>query len=145
MIRKGKKINKMRGSRSNGGGSVKRRRGAGNKGGKGKAGAGKHHWSTTVIENRYYFGKHGFKRPQKMIKKVNAVNLSYLEEQADDLIAQGKASVDGDAIVIDVTELGFDKVLAKGKISKTFKISAPQFSASAIEKIEELGGEAIEL
>ena len=30
MIRKGKKINKMRGSRSNGGGSVKRRRGAGN-------------------------------------------------------------------------------------------------------------------
>ena len=145
MIRKGKKINKMRGSRSNGGGSVKRRRGAGNKGGKGKAGAGKHHWSTTVIENRYYFGKHGFKRPQKMIKKVNAVNLSYLEEQADDLVAAGKASQEGDAIVIDVTELGFYKVLAKGKITKTFKISAPQFSASAIEKIEELGGEAIEL
>ena len=90
-------------------------------------------------------GKHGFKRPQKMIKKVNAVNLSYLEEQADKLVADGKASQEGDAIVIDVTELGFDKVLAKGKITKTFKISAPQFSASAIEKIEELGGEAIEL
>ena len=53
--------------------------------------------------------------------------------------------MDGDAIVIDVTELGYDKVLAKGKISKTFKISAPKFSASAIEKIEEVGGEAIEL
>jgi hypothetical protein len=73
-----------------------------------------------------------------MIKKISAVNLKYLEEQADKLIAQGKASKDGDAIVIDVTELGYDKVLAKGKITKAYKISAPQFSASAIEKIEEL-------
>ena len=78
-----------------------------------------------------------------MIKKINAVNLNYLEEHADDLIASGKASKDGDAIVIDVTELGYDKVLAKGKITKAYKISAPQFSATAIEKIEELGGEAI--
>jgi large subunit ribosomal protein L15 len=78
-----------------------------------------------------------------MIKKISTVNLVYLEEQADKLIAQGKASKEGDAIVIDVTELGYDKVLAKGKITKAYKISAPQFSASAIEKIEELGGEAI--
>ena len=48
-------------------------------------------------------------------------------------------------VFIDVTDLGYDKVLGKGKITKTFKISAPQFSASAIEKIEEVGGEAIEL
>ena len=61
------------------------------------------------------------------------------------LIDSGKASVDGDAIVIDVTDLGFDKVLAKGNITKVFKISSPKFSASAVEKIEELGGEAIEL
>ena len=130
MIRTKRKINKQRGSRSNGGGCTKKRRGAGNKGGKGKAGMGKQHWTWT---------------PQKMIKKISTVNLIYLEEQADKLIASGKASKDGDAIVIDVTELGYDKVLGKGKITKTFKISAPQFSASAIEKIEELGGEAIEL
>ena len=132
MIRTKRKINKQRGSRSNGGGCTKKRRGA-----------GKQHWTWTVIHDPDHFGKHGFKRPQKMIKKVNAVNLSYLEEQSDALIANGKASVDGDAIVIDVTELGFDKVLAKGNITKTYKISAPKFSASAIEKIEELGGEAI--
>ena len=80
-----------------------------------------------------------------MDSKDNPVNLSYLEEQADNLIESGKASKDGDSIVIDVTELGYDKVLAKGKITKSFIISAPQFSASAIEKIEEMGGEAIEL
>lgn len=143
MIRTKRKINKQRGSRSNGGGCTKKRRGAGNNGGKGKAGMGKQHWTWTVIHEPNYFGKHGFKRPQKMIKKVNVVNLNYLEEQADKLIEQGKASKEGDAIVIDVTELGYDKVLAKGKITKAYKISAPQFSASAIEKIEELGGEAI--
>lgn len=65
MKRKSKKILKQRGNRTNGGGSLKKRRGAGNKGGKGNAGAGKHHWTTTVIENKNYFGKHGFKRPQK--------------------------------------------------------------------------------
>jgi large subunit ribosomal protein L15 len=36
MIRTKRKINKLRGSRSNGGGCTKKRRGAGNKGGKGK-------------------------------------------------------------------------------------------------------------
>ena len=143
MIRQKRKITKQRGTRTNGGGVVKNRRGYGNKGGRGKAGSGKQHWTRTVIENKNYFGKHGFKRPQKMIKKISTVNLKYLEEQADKLIAQGKASKEGDAIVIDVTELGYDKVLAKGKITKAYKISAPQFSASAIEKIEELGGEAI--
>ena len=106
MIRTKRKINKQRGSRSNGGGCTKKRRGAGNKGGKGKAGMRKQHWTWTVIHDPDHFGKHGFKRPQKMIKKVNAVNLSYLEEQADNLVASGKASQEGDAIVIDVTELG---------------------------------------
>ena len=143
MIRTKRKINKQRGSRSNGGGCTKKRRGAGNKGGKGKAGAGKQHWTWTVIHDPDHFGKHGFKRPQKMIKKVNAVNLSYLEEHLDEFLSNGVASKEDDVIVIDVTELGYDKVLAKGKISKTYKISSPKFSASAIEKIEELGGEAI--
>ena len=145
MIRTKRKINKLRGSRSNGGGCTKKRRGAGNKGGKGNAGASKQHWTWTVKFDPDHYGKHGFKRPQKMIKKINAVNLGYLEEQANNLIANGKASKDGDSIVIDVTELGYDKVLAKDKITKPFIISAHNFSSSAIEKIEELGGEAIEL
>lgn len=43
MIRSKRKINKLRGSRSNGGGCTKKRRGAGNKGGRGNAGASKQH------------------------------------------------------------------------------------------------------
>ena len=86
MIRSKRKINKLRGSRSNGGGCTKKRRGAGNKGGRGNAGASKQHWTWTAKFDPDHYGKHGFKRPQKMIKKVNPVNLSYLEEQADNLM-----------------------------------------------------------
>ena len=145
MIRTKRKINKLRGSRSNGGGCTKKRRGAGNKGGKGKAGAGKQHWTWTVIHDPDHFGKHGFKRPQKMIKKVRPVNVSYLEEQSESLLEKGLATKEGDAIVIDVTDLGYDKVLAKGEITKKFIIKSPKFSESAKSKIEEAGGEVVEL
>ena len=70
MIRSKRKINKLRGSRSNGGGCTKKRRGAGNKGGRGNAGASKQHWTWTAKFDPDHYGKHGFKRPQKMIKKV---------------------------------------------------------------------------
>jgi large subunit ribosomal protein L15 len=98
MIRTKRKINKQRGSRSNGGGCTKKRRGAGNKGGKGKAGMGKQHWTWTVIHDPNHFGKHGFKRPQKMIKKISTVNLNYLEEQADKLEEEHKKKLEEEAI-----------------------------------------------
>lgn len=145
MIRKSRKINKQRGSRSIGGGCTKKRRGAGNRGGKGLAGAGKHHWSWTVIHDPNHYGKHGFKRPQNSIKKINPVNLSFLDSQSEKLLEKGIASKEGDSIVIDVTDLGYNKVLAKGSITQPLTIKSPAFSASAISKLEEVGGEAIEL
>ena len=45
MIRKTRKIRKLRGSRTVAGGCSKKRRGAGNRGGKGMAGGHKHHWT----------------------------------------------------------------------------------------------------
>lgn len=145
MIRKTRKINKMRGSRSIGGGCTKKRRGAGHKGGRGKAGMGKHHWTWTIKNDPNHFGKYGFKRPQKMLKKSNPVNLSYLDDNSEKLLAEGIATKEGDVIVIDVTDLGYDKVLGKGNILKPLKIKSPTFSASAEDKIREVGGEAIKL
>ncbi|KZX17757.1 50S ribosomal protein L15 [Methanobrevibacter cuticularis] len=145
MIRKTRKINKMRGSRSIGGGCSKKRRGAGNKGGKGKAGMGKHHWTWTVKFDPDHFGKYGFKRPQKAIKKVSPVNLGYLDEHSEKLVANGIATKEGDAIIIDVTDLGYNKVLGKGRLSRALTIKSPMFSASAEDKIQEAGGEAINL
>jgi len=145
MIRRKRKINKMRGSRSIGGGCSKKRRGAGHKGGKGKAGLSKHHWTWTVKYDPNHFGKHGFKRPQKSINKINPVNLSYLNARIDQLLDEGLATKEGNSIIIDVTELGYNKVLGGGKLFKSLTIKSPMFSASAEDKIQEAGGEAIKI
>ena len=146
MIRKSRKINKQRGSRTIGGGCSEKRRGAGNRGGRGGAGAGKQHWTWTVIHDRNHFGKYGFKRPQRVVKKhTKVVNLNFLDAKSEELLEKGIASKDGDSVVIDVTDLGYEKVLAKGNLTKALTIKAPAFSASAVSKIEEAGGEAIEL
>lgn len=143
MIRKTRKINKLRGTRSNGGGCTKKRRGAGHRGGRGQAGGHKHHWSWMVINDPKHFGKYGFKRPQKTIKKVNPVNLSYLDEKSEELLEKGLANKENDSIIIDVTQLGYDKVLGSGRITKPLTIKAPEFSASAESKIQEAGGEVV--
>lgn len=135
----------MRGSRSIGGGCSKKRRGAGNKGGKGKAGLHKHHWSWTVKFDPDHFGKRGFKRPQRSIRKSNPVNLDFLNENSERFVENGVATKEKDSIVIDITELGYDKVLGKGKLSKALIVKAPSFSGLAEKKIQEAGGEAVTL
>ncbi|MDR1722106.1 MAG: 50S ribosomal protein L15 [Methanobrevibacter sp.] len=145
MIRTKRKINKLRGSRSNGGGCTKKRRGAGHKGGKGKAGGKKHHKTWLIKYDPNHYGKYGFKRPQSAVKKVNPVNLDYLDGKAKKLLSDGIATKEGDSIVIDVTTLGYNKVLANGKLLTPLIIKSPSFSKSAEEKIEAAGGEAITL
>lgn len=145
MIRKTRKICKLRGSRTVAGGCSKKRRGAGNRGGKGNAGGHKHHWTWMVKFDPKHFGKYGFKRPQGTTHIYSPVNVDFLDENSDKLLNQGFATTEDNKIVIDVTELGYNKVLGKGKISKALTIKAPQFSQSALKKIEEAGGEAVTL
>lgn len=142
MIRKTRKIRKLRGSRTIGGGSSKKRRGAGHRGGRGMSGGQKHMWSWIVKYDPDHYGKYGFKRPQKTIYKFKTVNLSFLDEKLDELVEKGAATKDGDKFVIDVTELGYNKVLGKGKINKSVLVKSPKFSESAARKIEEAGGQA---
>ena len=145
MIRKTRKINKMRGSRTIGGGCSKKRRGAGHRGGRGKAGGHKHMWTWVVKFDPDRFGKSGFKRPLTTINKPKTINLDYLDDNAEKLVERELAQKKGKKIIIDVTQLGYDKVLGKGKLSKTLTIKAKQFSKSAIRKIEDNGGEAVTL
>lgn len=145
MIRKTRKINKMRGSRTIGGGCSKKRRGAGHRGGRGKAGGHKHMWSWVVKFDPDRFGKSGFKRPLKTINKPKTINLDYLDDNAEKLVEKELAEKKGKKIIIDVTQLGYDKVLGNGKITKDLSIKAKEFSKSAIRKIEDNGGEAVTL
>ena len=143
MIRKTRKIRKLRGSRTVGGGSSKKRRGAGHRGGRGNAGLHKSKWSWTVKYDPKHFGKYGFKRPPRSINNYNPVNLDYLDQKTEELVQQGKAQKKDDAVEIDVTELGYNKVLGKGKLNRPLIIKSPKFSSLAKQKIEEAGGEII--
>jgi large subunit ribosomal protein L15 len=143
MIRRTRKIRKMRGSRTIGGGCSKKRRGAGHRGGRGNAGLHKSKWTWTVKYDPKHFGKYGFKRPQRSILKFNTVNLDYLDEKSEELVQQGLAQKKSDTIEIDVTDLGYNKVLGKGKVNRPLIIKSPKFSSQAVLKIEDAGGETI--
>lgn len=145
MIRKTRKICKLRGSRTVAGGCSKKRRGAGHRGGRGMAGGHKHHWTWMVKYNPKHFGKYGFKRPQGSSFEYSPVNIDYLDEKSEEFITQGFATKENDKIVIDVTDMGYNKVLGNGRINKALIIKSPQFSQSALKKIEKAGGEAITL
>jgi large subunit ribosomal protein L15 len=73
----------------------------------------------------------------------SGINVSAIDQYIDDFIAIGCATYEDDALVLDVSSLGVKKVLGSGKISKPIIVKASLFSAKAIEKIEEAGGQAI--
>lgn len=141
--RKSKKSRSQRGSRTYGGGSSRKRRHSGHKGGKGMAGSHKHLWRKVKLNEPRYFGKHGFKRPAKLQKEVEAVNVGELDEYVEDLLEKGLVEKDGDEIFIEASVLGFDKVLGGGQVTQPLKIKADEFSESAKRKIEESGGSVV--
>ncbi|MFQ6050399.1 MAG: uL15m family ribosomal protein [Candidatus Hydrothermarchaeota archaeon] len=142
MIRKERKTKKYRGSKTCGGGSKKNRRGAGNRGGRGRAGMHKHKWTYTVKYASDHFGKYGFKRAPSLVKPSKAINVGELEDLLNYLIAEGKIKKKK-KIVLDLKELGYTKVLGKGKLEKALTVKAPEFSRRAVEKIESAGGQAV--
>ncbi|XRO75477.1 uL15 family ribosomal protein [Methanocaldococcus sp. 16A] len=143
MIRKKKKVKKIRGSRTCGGGSHKKRRGAGNRGGRGMAGGHKHKWTWIIKYMPDYFGKYGFKRHPSLIKRLETINVGELEEIV--LKNPDKFEKEDDKFVVDVIELGYEKVLGKGKVTIPMIVKAIEVSEKAKEKIEAVGGEVVEL
>ena len=128
-----KKTKKMRGKKTFGYGSKKKHRGGGSRGGRGMAGSFGHKKLKILKENPEHFGKRGFKRKKK--KEVKAINLIEIEKIASKL---GKNK-------INVSELGYNKVIGKGKLTQPLEIEAKVFSEKAKVKIEEAGGKAVEI
>lgn len=144
VVHRRKKVEKRRGSRTHGWGSPKKHRGKGSRGGKGKAGGGKkgqQKLSKIYAYGLERIGKHGF--VPKIRKVEKEINLRDLELMTESLIEKKIAKKTGNVVELDVGELGYTKVLGSGKIKTKFKIKAKRFSANAIEKIKQAGGEAI--
>ena len=129
MPHKLRKIRKTRGSRTQGYGRIGQHRDSGSKGHR-KVGRHKHLWSLIVTSEPNYFGKHGFTSPQSLHNKVNIINLSKLDQ-----MAQGPQ--------INLTELGYTKLLGTGKITKPLTIQVATYSKSAAEKVTQAGGKII--
>ena len=126
-----KKTKKMRGKKTFGYGSKKKHRGAGSRGGRGLAGSFKHKKLKILKENPEHFGKRGFKRRVK--KSLKVINLRDIEKIAE---KTGKKK-------INISELGYDKVLGKGQLTEPLEIEAHFFSEKAKLKIEKNGGKVI--
>jgi large subunit ribosomal protein L15 len=121
-------------------GSHKKWRGGGSRGGRGRAGMHKHKWSYTVKYEPEHFGKHGFKRPREVVKKLKSINLKELDKKIDELLRLKKIKKEKGVVKIDLKELGFDKLLGTGKIKHKVIVRAKYFSEKAKEKIEKAGG-----
>ncbi|WP_292466219.1 uL15m family ribosomal protein [Methanolobus sp.] len=136
---------KFRGSRTCGGGTTKNRRGAGNRGGRGRCGENAHHATRALLLGYFRGHQRGFTRPLKVLNDTSIVNVGELDELADQLVEDGFAELQDGTYVIDLSVLDIDKVLGSGKVSKKLSISAAEFSASAKEKIEGAGGSCTEI
>ena len=136
------KRSKYRGSRTCGGGTHKNRRGAGNRGGRGRAGINAHHFVKWYLEmGGPVYGKDGFFNQTQVT--VSTMDIGIIDQIVPSLLAQGVAKQEGDAILIDVSDIGIEKVLGSGRVSRKLNISAPAFSEQAKAKIEKMGGKAL--
>jgi large subunit ribosomal protein L15 len=127
-----KKAVKQRGSKTHGWGSKKKHRGAGSRGGVGRAGITKH--------MKLHFKKKGIvvgarghtTMKQKGLKKrVRSITLRDLGK-----LAAGKKE-------IILREHGYDKVIGTGEMKTPIRVIAKSFSVRAAEKIQAAKGEAV--
>jgi len=137
MPHKLRKIRKTRGSRTQGYGRVGQHRKTGSKGYR-KAGRHKHLWSYVTTYAKDSFGKYGFTSPQSLRRNESVINVSKLEELASKLSAQNE-----EQITIDLTSLGYAKLLGSGKINKALTVKVSSCSKSAAEKIKNAGGQVL--
>lgn len=144
-VNRRKKIVKQRGYTTHGWGSMKKHRGAGNRGGRGMAGSGKRaDQKKQSILKEYgnaYFGKRGFFKHNK--KPIKSVNAAYLEEQLSNLLSKNLINEENKRFVIDLKKLGYDKLIGSGKITKKLIITADAASKKAVDKVKKAGGEVI--
>ena len=138
------KKRRQRGSRTHGGGSHKNRRGAGHRGGRGRAGRDKHEF-----HNYEPVGKHGFKRPQEAQLDVAEISVRKLDEDAVLYAADDLAEETDDGYRLDVRDIvedGHDvdavKVLGSGQVRNELEVVADAFTETAVERVEAAGGEA---
>jgi large subunit ribosomal protein L15 len=132
MPHKERKTRKMRGSRTHGYGRIGQHRDAGSKGQR-KVGRHKHLWSYVVAHEPEYFGKKGFTSRQSLMRREKPINIAQL----------GELPLEDDATQVNLTSMGYTKLLGTGKITKPLTITVAACSKTAAEKVKKAGGNVV--
>jgi len=143
MPHKLRKTRKKRGSRTHGYGQIGQHRCRGAKGRR-KSGYNKHGWTYVVKYEPDYFGKRGFTSPRSLGQRANILNVGELEELANKLAMEQKLEEKERKPFLDLDKLGYDKLLAKGRLTKPLLVKIASHSKAAAKKIEEAGGRILE-
>lgn len=130
-----RKTRKYRGSRHCGWGQIGQHRASGHKGGLGQSGLHKHHFIRMLLTDPKHFGHDSTHPPHpNLVRKWASIR------DLDDIFAKfGKQ--EGGKKLIDLTELGYDKLLGGGQTKNAYVVKVEKFSASAEEKVKQSGGE----
>lgn len=132
-----RKSRRQRGTRFCGWGQIGQHRASGSRGGVGGAGKHKHFYIRTVIEEPDHFGHEQFHAMRKsdVSKWLNVKDLNQLMKYS-------KATEEG-KIILDLDELGYEKLLGVGQVNAAFTIKIKKISKSAKDKINQAGGEVL--
>ena len=135
MPTRARKTRKYRGSRHCGWGQIGQHRASGHKGGLGQSGLHKHHFIRMLMTDPKHFGHDSTHPPHpNLVRKWASVR------DLDDIFAKfGKQ--EGGKKLINLTELGYDKLLGGGQTENAYVVKVEKFSASAEEKVKQSGGE----
>lgn len=133
--RKRKKDTRLRASHTHGWGDKKKRRGTGNRGGKGRGGSGKRaqskkpsFWKEQRLKNIGFYSK--------STTKSKAINV----EDVNLMIEHNKFTKRGSQFEINLTELGYTKLLSKGRIRHPAIITVEAATEKAVAKTLSAGG-----
>jgi ribosomal protein L15 len=117
------------------------------RGGFGNAGRYRHKKSRLIRNKEFihmhYVGKKGFiSVPQKQ-GEIRVLNLRQLSAMVDKLVSQKKAQTEDQKVTVDLSQMGFKKLLGMGSISRAVRVKVDQCSANAMRKLKDAGGEAV--
>ncbi|MBN2095620.1 MAG: uL15 family ribosomal protein [Candidatus Aenigmarchaeota archaeon] len=117
---------KFRGSNTCGYGSKKKHRGKGSRGGVGFAGSKKHRMQMFKMKCPEHYDHRALKK-KAVCRVINLEDLNKFETPE-----------------VNLTEMGYEKLLGLGEPKKKLKVTVARWSKSAEEKIKAAGGEIIE-
>lgn len=90
-----------------------------------------------------YYGKRGFTSPRSLGQKINVINVGELEELVDKLAAEELLKKKEGKIFLDLNELGYDKLLGMGRITKPILVKVAFHSEGAAKKVQGAGGQIL--